>query len=592
MPEVEVLKLEYDADQAIANAARLREQIAQVQSQIAGLTDAMARDALSAGIYQKQIAELNGELGRLQAAERQATAAVVDHASVTVQASTATRKLAAEGEAGFQRLSGGIGGAQAKLQSFAYLLDDLQYVGQSGMGLRPLLNNLAQVSPHLFLAGLAIDQLIRHWDELEKAVEDTPFESQLYPLKAVGQAFHWVGEQLGFVKTEAEQAKAALDEAAKGAAERLAKIQSPRQKERSEGLRKTIEEAGGSDQVIDDIIASRKRRGTKFTKEGEEEQRKRLQIDLDKALGGDDKAFNKVIEQAGPNSTFAQSIETNSPAFQRKVREQQEESRKAQERADAANQEYADTIEERAKALSQGTIGAELLQEKTPRTADVQAALARSGIEDVSDQQALDIQARAKELVDQQVADRALEKGISPEDARRQLRDERYEKAGAELTQANERRSREAIEKAEERDPLLRQKAELAARIGFAQGGAQGARFSVIDLLQAQAGVSAFDADPLARQLAGGQLQQAFARQLQGEAPRSSQVIDSSRLNDAIQSGVGGTGDAEERIARDAAQQLQVMQQLLEIERRRDGFGGGGAVFGMLLAGLTLLLMF
>jgi hypothetical protein len=49
-------------------------------------------------------------------------------------------------------------------RSFAYIIDDLQYVDT--MGIRPILNNLMMISPSLFFVGLGVDQLSRHWSQI------------------------------------------------------------------------------------------------------------------------------------------------------------------------------------------------------------------------------------------------------------------------------------------------------------------------------------------------------------------------------------------------------------------------------------------
>lgn len=56
---------------------------------------------------------------------------------------------------------------QQGLQKLGYAADDLQYVFQNGMGLRPIINNLMQVSPLVGALALAADLLYRHWDSVE-----------------------------------------------------------------------------------------------------------------------------------------------------------------------------------------------------------------------------------------------------------------------------------------------------------------------------------------------------------------------------------------------------------------------------------------
>lgn len=55
--------------------------------------------------------------------------------------------------------------ARQRLMAFGNTLDDLQYVGE--MGLRPIINNVMQISPAIGIALLAFDQLRKHGEALE-----------------------------------------------------------------------------------------------------------------------------------------------------------------------------------------------------------------------------------------------------------------------------------------------------------------------------------------------------------------------------------------------------------------------------------------
>lgn len=90
-----------------------------------------------------------------------------------------------KGGAGVPGGGGRGGGGQfggSGLYGFMYMLDDLQYVGQ--MGLRPIVNNLMMIHPVLGMIGLAADQVVRHWTQLQAL---------------------WTGESA--TKTEAERMK-------------------------------------------------------------------------------------------------------------------------------------------------------------------------------------------------------------------------------------------------------------------------------------------------------------------------------------------------------------------------------------------------
>lgn len=76
------------------------------------------------------------------------------------------------------------GRANYRLLVMANLLDDLQYVPE--MGLRPILNQLSLINPHLAVFGILAAQAVRHWDTLGPAVERfvaaTPGLSRMVPL--------------------------------------------------------------------------------------------------------------------------------------------------------------------------------------------------------------------------------------------------------------------------------------------------------------------------------------------------------------------------------------------------------------------------
>lgn len=80
-----------------------------------------------------------------------------------------------------------------KLQVFAQGLDDLQYVPEQG--LRPILNNLVQMSPALGIVGLAIQQVVSHWDELAKAFGHTPFKTQAQQLEELAKKLHKTADE-------------------------------------------------------------------------------------------------------------------------------------------------------------------------------------------------------------------------------------------------------------------------------------------------------------------------------------------------------------------------------------------------------------
>ena len=80
-------------------------------------------------------------------------------ATVTIRVDAAMDRVGRSAGAGF-------GMASNKLLQFGNVLDDLQYVGE--MGLRPIINNIMQISPAVGIPLLAFDQLRKHGDALAR----------------------------------------------------------------------------------------------------------------------------------------------------------------------------------------------------------------------------------------------------------------------------------------------------------------------------------------------------------------------------------------------------------------------------------------
>lgn len=100
------------------------------------------------------------------------------------QSATSTRAIAAN----MDRVGQMTNAAGYKLQVFAQGLDDLQYVGEQG--LRPILNNLVQISPALGVAALAVDQLVKSMGGWKEVLSDlgviSPIETAAQEMKRLG----------------------------------------------------------------------------------------------------------------------------------------------------------------------------------------------------------------------------------------------------------------------------------------------------------------------------------------------------------------------------------------------------------------------
>lgn len=134
----------------------LAKKVADAESKIKALMEAMDRSPRIAANYAKALQGLHQEA--MTASVLLAKFGTVTDTTYQTLERAKGRMEAARGEAGK---------FQSGLQRLGYAADDLQYVFQNGMGLRPIINNLMQVSPLLGAVALAVDVLYRNWDSVE-----------------------------------------------------------------------------------------------------------------------------------------------------------------------------------------------------------------------------------------------------------------------------------------------------------------------------------------------------------------------------------------------------------------------------------------
>jgi hypothetical protein len=140
----------------------------------------------------KAIRDLNGQLragaisqAQFDAAARASAQNIAGLRQQIEQAEAAARKLGSSG--------GGMGGRGANnLLQIGRLADDLQYVGEQGI--RPVIGQIFEIAPAVGFAVLAIDTLVRHWDDFKVAIRD---DSWLGDLK----------RQMGGVETSLEDVR-------------------------------------------------------------------------------------------------------------------------------------------------------------------------------------------------------------------------------------------------------------------------------------------------------------------------------------------------------------------------------------------------
>lgn len=174
------------------------------------------------------------------------------------------------------------------LQNFANTLDDLQYVPEQG--LRPILNNFAQFAPALAIAGIAVDQFIRHWDDISQAFgaeSKTLTEAERW--EKLAKAIHRTAEEeLQYNQMKAQRAAGS---ASLSAADSLSLAPGTLQAEAGKRAKDAIEmqggdegsgfdkimrglERGGADKFINQFMSTAEKKELEAAKEGLERAKK------------------------------------------------------------------------------------------------------------------------------------------------------------------------------------------------------------------------------------------------------------------------------------------------------------------------------
>lgn len=117
-------------------------------------------------------------------------------------------------------LSNQLSQAESKIKSFSSemkgmgrtalqagrVFDDLQYVGQNGQGLRPIINNITEFNPLLGVALIGIDLLIRHIDKFQGLISQGATLTEADRMAQLAENTHkTVDEQKEFNKLKREQ---------------------------------------------------------------------------------------------------------------------------------------------------------------------------------------------------------------------------------------------------------------------------------------------------------------------------------------------------------------------------------------------------
>jgi hypothetical protein len=254
----EVESVAQELKQGGPEADRLADRLAELTAQQQHLEAACKVAAVQLGAFRQAAKAAAEGIGEITAAAPAAGAAIQ-------RAAAATQTL----NVGMAGIGRGAASGSYRLLQLGNTLDDLQYVGEQG--LRPILNNIMQISPVAGIALIAIDQIYRHWDDLTGLFGDDSgfrraFES-IGSLKEHVAALHAEIEKRPRVGT-VEALEGAEDELRKRrkdeeSAKRMEKHETPEQKDAKERIEDVVSEFGGS---LDEM--ARKLGRANFKREG------------------------------------------------------------------------------------------------------------------------------------------------------------------------------------------------------------------------------------------------------------------------------------------------------------------------------------
>lgn len=610
--------IELNTTQVPVSAEQAAQSIQALETELGELEAAFARGGVHLGNFNQQHAQLSTQLNAAKGAASGFGGSVQQAYGVTQQASSATARYASELQKSGQ--AAGRSGAAGGILLLSQVVDDAQY------GFRAIVNQIPQVGiavgtafgasvessaafgGALGLLGVAINLNLKQLDEwgtLLEGARDTA------PIKAVEESF-WgvvnavngyieaastaVGIPLSFSVAgirarEADKATEAGRQKESATAQKAIEgVVSPEQQGRAKAFKEAVEgEEGGGKSLRERLIRDQIRKSGRADKDLDKEFRlpggttttKRKQItegiDLTLAAGlrGEQPAIEDIAGRlpGGAAGPFAQRFDAATPAGKAAVKEEEERIKRESKEAEAANAAYQKRIDDQAKTLAAGRIGTRILSGETPIVADIQAELEKSGV-DVGPQEALDVTDRLSEMVEGGVADRALEKGITQEDAAAALLKERTDK--------EDKASKEAfdaeLKSAKQKDPLLDARLKNAITMGFASGGQIGAEVAGSQVLQ-KAGVGG-GLDYI-KGLAGEEQRSVFEQMTKGgEKPRAVQTFaDTASYLNAIQEGVGGERDTPQKQLQEQQRTNALLQQIMQ-----RGGSLPGAVFGFIAA--------
>jgi hypothetical protein len=243
--------------------------------------------------------------------------------------------------------------------------------------------------------------------------------------------------------------------------------------------------------------------------------------------------------------------------------------RAAEKAAEDEEREAERAAGERAKSLAAGPLGRQLLGGKSLGDAEVGDALKAAGVE-ATGEEAGAARDKLEEEIARQVRERAINKGISPDLASKQLFNERAQEDEDEAKRDAEKARREKDKALKEGvDAAKDEGGDILARFAASAGGTPA---QIARLLQQRQGLSADVAGSLAGDAVKAQRRSDLAEQLQGEKARPVDVLSSATFADVLQKAVGGPGDVAEK---QLAEQRLTNEKLQQILQRNPGLLGG-----------------
>ena len=238
----------------------LQEQLAYTQATLEQLKDAFKRGDMTTEEFLRTAKRLTDQEKQLQSNIDMTTDAMTRQAAASKTAAAVGDSLETIGKSGTN--------AAYKMMQFGQTLDDLQYVGE--MGLRPIINNVMQLSPELGIALIAVqslasaigEKLISEMMGLSDETDDA--KSKVEQLTEKVEQLEKKPHKLAVDFKDLEEAQAKLDKLkADESAYDSAKNSDPEKQLAKEAQSAVTKYAGGADQLTAIVDAMEKQGGFK-----------------------------------------------------------------------------------------------------------------------------------------------------------------------------------------------------------------------------------------------------------------------------------------------------------------------------------------